>query len=680
MKTFGKIFLIVLMVELASCTGRNLKIQSGDLIIEINNHMETRVNSEQCMAKPLSKDFMVSEFLAAKNFTADKYILKHNSSSQLNDLHGKGTSTELAGLFQRDGYRIEKHLSITVYDSFPGMAFYKVTYINSGSRNIQVTKWVNNNYSIQSNGDKPDFWSFQGQSTRKRADWILPVDSAFSLRNFMGMNNTDYGGGIPVTDIWRRDAGIAVGHVEQVPKLVSLPVNKDEYSDIATIGVEYVFEGSKSFQPGDTIQTCETFVSVHTGDCFATLNSYSEYLQSGGIRFVPEEPEAFEPVWCAWGYWQKFTITEIERTLPKVKELGIKWVDIDDGYQITEGDWNISPGRFPEGVDAMRNLVKKIHAMGLKAKIWWAPLAVDPGAELLRNNPDIIIRDKDGAPQYITGWECYYLAPTYYKTIDHTKSLLKMYLEEWNFDGLKMDGMHINCVLPDFNESHDLEYPEESNEQLPMYFRAIYDISRSYKPNVVIQNCPCGDCISYFNLPYMNQAVASDPWTSWQTRLKGKVYKALRPGIAYYGDHIELSDGGLDFASQVGVGAVPGTKFTWPEGDFKLTPGKEQIMKKWIALYNKEMISKGKYLGTLYDIGYDKPEAHTIQKGDTMYYAFYNKNWDNELELKGLNTGKYKIIDYENDKDLGLIDSSNPKLKVSFMNHLLIKVYPSDKK
>ena len=516
-------------------------------------------------------------------------------------------------------------------------------------------------------------------SSNKRADWIVPIDSAFSQENYMGMTNTDYGGGIPVTDIWRRDAGIAVGHVELIPRLVSLPFNKDQYSDFATIGIEYNYPETKQFLRGDTLQTFETFVSVHTGDCYNTFAEYSKFMQMGGIKFIPDEPQAFEPVWCAWGYWQKFTMDQIKGTLQKVKDLGIKWVDIDDGYQITEGDWNIAATRFPNGESDMRHLVDNIHAMGLKAKIWWAPLAVAPESKLFADNPDIIIRTKDGAPQYITGWEDYYMSPVYYKTIDHTKSLIKMYLKDWDFDGLKMDGMHINCVGPDYNQIHRLTKPEQSFEQLPLFFKTIYETAIQYKPHAVLQNCPCGCVVTFFNLPFMNQAVASDPVTSWQTRLKGKTYKALRPGIAYYGDHIELSDGGLDFATQMGVGAVLGTKFTWPEGSFKLTPEKEATMKKWITLYNKEMISKGTYIGSLYDIGYDKPETHVIQKGDTLYYAFYSDNWKGKISLKGLKEGNFTITDYENNLDLGEITSSKPELNATFKNHLLIKVIPSKK-
>ena len=62
--------------------------------------------------------------------------------------------------------------------------------------------------------------------------------------------------------------------------------------------------------------------------------------------------------------------------------------------------------------------------------------------------------------------------------------------------------------------------------------------------------------------------------------------------------------------------AVPGKKFTWPtdnpyatEGKFVVTTENEEYWKKWINIYNRLKLSEGNYLGDLYDIGYDKPEA-----------------------------------------------------------------------
>jgi alpha-galactosidase len=87
------------------------------------------------------------------------------------------------------------------------------------------------------------------------------------------------------------------------------------------------------------------------------------------------------------------------------------------------------------------------------------------------------------------------------------------------------------------------------------------------------------------------------------------------------------------------------------------------------------MLSVGLYRGDLYDLGYDYPETHCIQKGDTMFYAFYNPDFNGTVELRGLDANKkYSVFDYVNDKDLGTINGSQPKLKIAFKKSLLIEV------
>jgi alpha-galactosidase len=666
-----------------SCS-RPEQISNGNLLIEINNRLETKVNHTSPKVKPLMNEFTASEYLVCKNFEAKMFTRTGTSTVNISDQRGNGKKFLFTGMFEKDGfYAIRKNMEIRVYDSLPDMAILTLQYVNTGQREIEVRKWVNNSYSVRSNGDSPAFWSFQGSSSNERRDWILPVDSSFSYKNFMGMNNTDYGGGIPMVDLWRKDAGIAIGQVDLIPRMISLPIDKDKYDSQATMSLEYEYPVPLVFNVGDTLATYSSFVSVHTGDCYSSLQKYSKFMQASGIKLAPVEPDAYQAVWCAWGYERRFTVSEVIGTLPKVKELGLKWVDIDDGYQQAEGDWDADPDKFPGGNPDMRRMVDQIHAMGLKAKLWWAPLAVDPGAKLLSQNPDILLRNRDEVPQFISYWDAYYMSPVYYKTIDHTKAVLKMFLKDWDFDGLKMDGGFLNCVPPDYDSEHNLDYPEQSFENLPQFFEMIYNTANTYKPHAVLQICPCGACMSYFLMPWTNQTVASDPTSSSQARQKGKTYKALLGKAAYYGDHVELSDGGNDFATQVGIGAVLGTKFTWPkdnpysrEGKFLLTPEKEKIWKKWISIYNQKMLPSGKYLGDLYDIGYDKPEAHVIQKADTLYYAFYDKNWDGKVDLRGLDNKAYKVMDYVNGVDYGKLAGSGGSINVKFTRSLLLQVVP----
>ena len=89
-------------------------------------------------------------------------------------------------------------------------------------------------------------------------------------------------------------------------------------------------------------------------------------------------------------------------------------------------------------------------------------------------------------------------------------------------------------------------------------------------------------------------------------------------------------------------------------------------------------LSKGKYLGELYDIGYDRPETHVVEKDDTNYYAFYAEDWNGTIEFRGLDGDTYKLYDYVNEKEIGVIEKPDYRLDVSFKNFLLLKAIPMD--
>ncbi|MER3373079.1 MAG: alpha-galactosidase [Allomuricauda sp.] len=653
-----------------------LKIENGGLSFEVNGQMKTKISTNLPNSKSLMSSFQASENLKVNQFTVDAF---HFEGLQESSIEGKlaGKQWTLEGVYEAEGVNVKKTLQLRIYDDFPNLISTQVTYMNKSSENLVIGGWSNNSYSIESQNDSPPFWAFQGSSSSSRSDWVKPLEPGYYQKNYMGMNDTDYGGGIPVTSVWRKDVNVAVGHLALVPKRVSLPTEVVSNPIGAKVGVEEDYEERTLLKPNGSIQTLETFVSISTGDYFDNLSKYSELMQAKGISIVEPEEAAFEPIWCAWGYERNFTLDEVIGTLPKVKELGIKWAVLDDGFQIAEGDWNADPKKFPKGNIEIKNLVDKIHNNGLKAKIWWTPLAADPGSKVLREHPQSKVVRKDGSPQYISWWDAYYLSPTKEATVQHTKETIHLFMEEWGFDGLKMDGQHMNAVAPD----HTLENPEDSFEGVPEFFQMIYDEARKIKPDAVVENCPCGTCMSYFNMASMNQAVSSDPLSSWQIRHKGKTYKALVPHTAYYGDHVELSDEGNDFATSFGIGAVLGTKFTWPKdnpdahGEYLLTPEKERIWKKWFNLYNTMMLSKGEYLGGMYDIGYDKPEGHVIKKDDKTYYAFYADSWDGNIQLKGLDSNKtYTLYDYFNDKQLGEVSGENPVYNGSFDNFLLLEV------
>lgn len=575
------------------------------------------------------------------------------------------------------GNRTLKDIAAVVETSASGsMNIRTVAFVNNGPAPLSIDAMETSLVEIKG----ADVWTFQPSSTSERKDWAFPVENGFYQRNYLGMNDSDYGGGIPMVCLWTKDRSISVGLAEPTIKLVSMPVERK--GNVTRARIRQDFETPVILQPGDTLRSFRQFVMEGTGDFFQPLRDYTSYMKETFGFASPVSPEsAYEPVWCAWGYERQFTVDEVIGTLPKVVELGFTWVDIDDGYQWCEGDWEAND-RI--GAAGMRRLTEAVHNAGLKAKIWWAPLAADPGSNLAKEHPEMLLLQADGTHEDISWWDSWYLSPVNPYTQKYTLDLVDMFLKDWGYDGFKLDGQHLNLCAPDYNPASGLASPGDAPERMPEFFKALYERAQSDLPGALVQLCPCGDAFNFFNLPYINQAVASDPTSSRQIRQKRMAFAAMAPDLAYYADHVELSDGGLDFASQVGVGGVIGTKFTWPKpnphatenGGSLLTEEKEALLRKWVPIYKEKMLSKGTYLN-LYNYGFDKPEAHVISKDDALYYAFYADEWDGKpIELRGLDASKtYTVTEYTADKPASFeIDGGNPYITPSFKNNYLIEV------
>jgi alpha-galactosidase len=314
-------------------------------------------------------------------------------------------------------------------------------------------------------------------------------------------------------------------------------------------------------------------------------------------------------------------------------------------------------------------------------------------SKVAKEHPDWFILDKNGKHARMTR-NLATLCPAVPEVQSYFKQLTEKFIRDWGFDGSKLDNIY--SVPACYNPAHHHKSPQDSVNAMADVYKVIFETTRAIKPESVTQSCPCGTPPSLAWLPFMDQAVTADPVGGVQVRRRIKMYKALLgPQSAVYGDHVELSEmtrlggdnwseHGMDFASTVGTGGVPGTKFVWPDPGPKfkpvaLTTQKEEHWKKWLALYNEKMLSKGEFRD-LYVYGYDFPEAYAIAKDGKMYYAFFTdggKPFNGEVELRGLKPGKYEVVDYADGKNMGTIQAENgktPRLKAEFNQHLLLEV------
>lgn len=659
----------------AADVGRgHVRLQDGYLSLQFDAQMRSRLVRLSGPRPQALSDFDAGEQLIVGGKAVTHFALADAQPSSGATPFGAGQRLALSG---RSTEGIGKAVTVTLLDEHPGVALIEVAFINHSERPLEIQGWtVGAHQLLAAPRHAGGWWTYSGATHQDRRDWVQPLKRGFEQRNFMGMNASDYGGGTPVVDVWRRELGVAIGHLDKLPRLVSLPVKAvGDRVEISLRGDEPV-----TLAPGASLALPQAFIAVHEGDCYVPLDRYRRLMAARGL-VAPEPPRsAHDSVWCAWGYERDFSLQRVRDTLPKAQELGLKWAVLDDGWQRLTGDWyNIDLAKFPRGEADMKDLVADIHARGMKARLWIAPLAVAPGSDELHDHAELLLLDKDGAVQTVSWWNCFYLCPAHAQTQQRIVALFKKIIGDWGFDGLKIDGQHLNGVAPCFNPRHKHARPEESVEQMADFYRAMFEAAHAANPEAVVEVCPCGTSYAFHNMPWIDQAPASDPLSSWQVRHKGKALKAqMGRWSAYAGDHVELSTGGQDFASSVGVGAVVSTKFTWPEDpkpkdSFLLTPEREQHWRRWIAAHNAKGLSDGSYRGELYDIAFDKPETHVVEKNGVMHYAFYAPTWDGPVTLRGLGPGVWRIRDYVNGRDLGRVDAAKPTLALSFREHLLIE-------
>lgn len=654
-------------------------IADAVLSIAFDRRMHTQLSAR---GKRLTGYQPSEALLLADGSALADFALSGQRTHALDDpRHGRGRQTVFSGRAAKAG--IEKQVAVSMFDALPGLALLQVRYRNLGDTALAVAGWRNAAHELPPIDG--GFWSFSGATHTDRRDWVQPLGDGFAQRNTLAMDSSDYGGGTPVANLWRRDVGLAVGHVEPVPRPLDMPVRRTAGG--AAIAIES--QQATTLAPGQELVTERTLLAVHRGDFFAPLQQYREFMRAEGIEGPLPPESAFAPIWCAWGYERDFTVAQILATLSKARALGFEWAVLDDGWQTNEGDWKIDPRKFPRGDADMRAFTAAVRKHGMRPRLWLAPLAADPGSDVLHDHVDMLLLDKEGAFQTVTWWNALTQCPAYQPTIDFYVALVKKAIGDWGFEGLKLDGQHLNAVAPCYNPAHHHASPNDSVEGLARFWDAIYRAAHQANPQAVVELCPCGTAFAFHNLPATDQYPSSDPLSSWQVRSKGKSIKALIGArSSYAGDHVELSDNHDDFASSVGIGAVISSKFTWPKdtehpsvplppGGFVLTPEREALWRKWVELYTTHMLPKGEYLGTLYDIGFDKPEAHVVRKDGAQYYTFYAPQWDGRIELRGLAPGRWRLRDLFNARDLGVVDAAHAVLPARFERFLFLQATPA---
>jgi hypothetical protein len=185
---------------------------------------------------------------------------------------------------------------------------------------------------------------------------------------------------------------------------------------------------------------------------------YENVLKKQGIEFFkPINKKHFSHApcgWCSWYfYYQNITEEEWEKNViwlaKNLKQYGLEWVQIDDGWQMQNGskdtpggrDWRGANSKFPKG---MKHVADIVHKYGMKAGLWLIPQKTDCD-ELYQQHPEYFLRYPDGSPVKIPDWapggtKQYVIDPTNPAAIkNYYIPLWKKLSDEWGFDYFKID-------------------------------------------------------------------------------------------------------------------------------------------------------------------------------------------------------------------------------------------------
>jgi hypothetical protein len=145
--------------------------------------------------------------------------------------------------------------------------------------------------------------------------------------------------------------------------------------------------------------------------------------------------------WCSWPYThtqatEDEQLRNAEFIARHLKSSGLEWVQIDDGYQQTFGDWE-GNHLYPHG---MHWLAAAIRHLGLKPGIWIAPYAVAEQATIVQQHPEWLAHDAAGNLQTTASTRAIYILDITHPGAQRwLRQVFEKIAQVWGYDFIKID-------------------------------------------------------------------------------------------------------------------------------------------------------------------------------------------------------------------------------------------------
>jgi alpha-galactosidase len=191
--------------------------------------------------------------------------------------------------------------------------------------------------------------------------------------------------------------------------------------------------------------------------------------------------------WCSWYcFGPRVTSQQVLDNLDYIAKNtpGLKYIQIDDGYQPAMGDWLETGAAFGGNV---QGVLKQIRERGFEPAIWVAPFVAEEKSHIFPQHPDWFVKDADGKPlrsDLVTfgGWRrgpWYVLDGTHPEVQTHFENLFRTMRREWGCTYFKLDANFWGAI-------HGGHFHDQRATRIEAYRRGMQAILRGAGDSFVL--------------------------------------------------------------------------------------------------------------------------------------------------------------------------------------------------
>jgi len=239
--------------------------------------------------------------------------------------------------------------------------------------------------------------------------------------------------------------------------------------------------------------------------------------------------------YCSWynhytNIDEKIILSDLEGLLTTDNLIALRYLkkglpavfQIDDGWELAVGDWEVNSARFPLG---LKYIAEKIENSGLIPGLWLAPFLLTRRSRFFRERPEWLLSEQ-GRPVE-AGWNpnwdgiYYCLDLSRDDVMEYLRSLMDRIIDGWGFRYIKLDFLYAGFLSGENTCGRVAEYYERAIALLTERTRNAAALPLAY----LGCGLPLGASFRHFPL----SRIGTDTKESWDWRLAKFIRHEGRP-------------------------------------------------------------------------------------------------------------------------------------------------------